>query len=146
MIRKMTLEDLEEVLKIENESFFTPWSKQQYLYELNENPYSNLYVYTIDDKIVGYCDLWLIFEHAEIATIAVSKDYRKNHIGQKLMEHIELLAIENGCETISLEVRVSNQSAINLYKKCGFITINTKKSYYKTSSGFEDGYFMMKGI
>lgn len=146
MIRKMTLEDLEEVLKIENESFFTPWSKQQYLYELNENPYSNLYVYTIDDKIVGYCDLWLIFEHAEIATIAVSKDYRKNHIGQKLMEHIELLAIDNCCETISLEVRVSNQSAINLYKKCGFIIINTKKSYYKISSGFEDGYFMMKGI
>lgn len=146
MIREMTEEDLETVLKIENDSFFTPWSKQQYLYELNENPYSNLYVYVVDDKIVGYCDLWLIFEHAEIATIAVSKDYRKQHIGQNLMEHIEEKAIENGCETISLEVRVSNQPAIDLYSKCGFITVNTKKSYYQTSDGYEDGYFMMKGI
>ena len=53
MIREMTEEDLETVLKIENDSFFTPWSKQQYLYELNENPYSNLYVYVVDDKIVA---------------------------------------------------------------------------------------------
>lgn len=43
------------------------------------------------------------------------------------MQHIEKLAIEAHCETIALEVRVSNKSAISLYKKCGFEIINTKK-------------------
>ena len=45
MIRKMTEDDLERVLQIEEQCFYSNWNRQQYLYELNENPYSNLYVY-----------------------------------------------------------------------------------------------------
>ncbi|MDO4378578.1 MAG: ribosomal protein S18-alanine N-acetyltransferase [Erysipelotrichia bacterium] len=146
MIRKMTEQDLNAVLKIEKESFFDYWNREQYLYELHENPYAELYVLVIDDKIIGYYDLWIIFDHAEIANIAISSEWRNKHYGKKLMEDIEEKAIENNCETISLEVRVSNLSAIKLYENSGFITINTKKNYYKTSRGYEDGYFMMKGI
>lgn len=146
MIRKMMTSDLDEVLKIEKDSFYDYWNRDQFLYELNDNPYAELYVITLDDKIIGYYDLWLIFEHAEIATIAIDEKYRGNHYGKMLMQDIEERAMNNNCETISLEVRVSNKQAIGLYEKSGFIIINTKAGYYKTANGFEDGYFMMKGI
>ena len=142
----MTERDLTSVLKIEKESFFDYWNEEQYLYELRENPYAELYVLVIDDRIIGYYDLWIIFDHAEIANIAISPDWRNKHYGKKMMEDIEKKARENNCETISLEVRVSNLPAIKLYENSGFITINTKKNYYKISRGYEDGYFMMKGI
>ncbi|MGN1399047.1 MAG: ribosomal protein S18-alanine N-acetyltransferase [Erysipelotrichaceae bacterium] len=146
MIRKMTENDLDRVLEIEEQCFYSNWNYQQYLYELNENPYSNLYVYLQDDKIVGYFDLWIIFERAEIATIAVDPIYQGKHIGKKMMDYLQNLAIENGCETISLEVRVSNERAKNLYQSCGFIFVNIKPAYYQTKDGFEDGLFLMKGI
>ena len=146
MIRKMTEDDLERVLQIEEQCFYSNWNRQQYLYELNENPYSNLYVYLYNGILVGYFDLWIIFERAEIATIAVDPLFQGKNIGREMMHYLEKLARDNGCETISLEVRASNERAKNLYQSCGFIFVNLKPSYYKTKDGFEDGLFLMKGI
>ena len=58
------------------------------------------------------------------------------------MDHVEQTDINDGCENIALEVRVSNLPAIRLYEKKGFIVINLKPNYYDT----EDGLRMMKGI
>ena len=143
----MRVSDLDEVIQIENECFYTPWSKEQYLYELNENPYSQLWVMCDKEgKIIGYYDLWIIFEHAEIASICIRKDMQGKGYGTKLIQHLQQKAMNKYCETISLEVRVSNQKAINLYTSNDFIIVNTKQGYYKTADGFEDAYFMMKGI
>ena len=60
------------------------------------------------------------------------------------MNHVIRMAEENGCEDISLEVRISNKKAINLYEKYGFIQINVRKSYY--ANPIEDAYLMMKPL
>jgi len=148
MFRKMTSSDLDEVLEIEKKCFYTAWTLQQYQYELNQNPYANLWV-LIDDsnnKIIGYYDLWVIFERAEIASIAVNPDYQKQGYGSKLMQHLHTIAKEQECESIALEVRVSNKPALALYQHYDFSVINTKPGYYETKDGYEDAYFMMKGI
>ena len=62
------------------------------------------------------------------------------------LNHLEQQAANSLCETIALEVRVSNEKALRLYRQHDFVIINTKPGYYKDPSGYEDAYFMMKGI
>ena len=142
MIRKMRHSDLKQVLEIEERSFKEPWTLKQYDYELHDNPYATLWVMEKDGTIIGYYDLWIIFENAELANIAVDTIYRNQGYGQQLMDHLQQQAINRGCENISLEVRVSNEAAIRLYEKNDFFTVSLRKDYYKD----EDGYRMMKGI
>ena len=142
MIRKMRQSDLPQIVEIEKRCFSNPWNSKQYEYELNDNPYSSLWVLEEDGQIIGYYDLWIMFENADLANIAVDVPFQKKGYGEQLMNHMEKLAMEKGCENIGLEVRVSNENAIRLYEKHGFFIINTKPNYYKT----EDGYRMMKGI
>ena len=146
MIRKMKKSDLNEILEIERLCFDDAWSRKDYEYELYDNPYAQLWVMIEDDRIVGYYDLWITFEQAEIANIAVLPDYQHRGLGQQLMRHLEMKAMENDCETIGLEVRVSNVQAIRLYENQGFSVINTKPGYYRHAGKYEDAYRMMKGI
>jgi len=146
MIRKMKVSDIDKVVELENKAFKSPWNRDQFHYELTENPYAVLWVYEEKGTIRGYYDLWIIFENAELATIGVDPDFQHMGIGQKLMDHMTNEAIKHECENIGLEVRVSNTPAINLYEKNGFFTINVRPGYYKDQDGHEDAYRMMKGI
>ena len=147
MIREMSVDDIDMVLEIEEDSFVDAWNYDHFVYEIQFNPFSFLWVIENEEKeIVGFADLWIMFERAERFNIAIRKDQQNKGYGFELMQHIEKLAVEEGCETISLEVRVSNKNAISLYEKCGFAIINTKKNYYYWKGVSEDGHFMMKGI
>lgn len=144
MIREMNINDLDSIMILENELFSLPWLKEDYLYELNENEFSRLYVLEIDNNIIGYAGVHIIFEQSQITTIGISKKYQNKGYGKVLLNHLIDISKQEYCETISLEVRVSNESAINLYKNNGFETINIRKSYYVDN--YEDAYLMMKGI
>ena len=144
MIEEMKLEDLPEVLKLEKESFAAHWSEKDFLFELQENPYAKLYVLREEGRIIGYFDIWIIFERMEIASIAIAKDYRRRGLGYQMMQYIDRIGRENECEFAFLEVRESNLPARNLYKKCGFIDLKIKRDYYQDNH--EDAYEMMKGL
>ncbi|MBR0137224.1 MAG: ribosomal protein S18-alanine N-acetyltransferase [Erysipelotrichaceae bacterium] len=142
MIRRMIPEDRDRVIELENSCFSRPWKYSDLDYEMNSNPYAQIYVLEKDGKVIGYYDLWVIFENSELARIAIDPEYRRQGYASLLMDHVEQTAINDGCENIALEVRVSNLPAIRLYEKKGFIVINLKPNYYDT----EDGLRMMKGI
>lgn len=143
-IRSLKEEDIEFVYEIEKECFPKGgWTKEQFLYELNENPFANVCVIEDDNHIVGYVDWWITYEQAQLANIAVKVDHRKLGIGQTLLQYVIDDAIMHECENISLEVRVSNQQAIQLYEKNGFINVNIRKSYYDDG---ENAYLMVKPI
>ncbi len=144
MIRRMIDEDLDEIDLLEKQIFSSPWPRSEYVYEIHDNPYANPYVVVESNEIVAYFDYWVIFERAEIATIGVKENYRKQGYGQIMMDYITKDAEEKGCENISLEVRVSNEKAIKLYEKNGFIQINIRKNYY--DDNHEDAYLMMKPL
>lgn len=143
-IRRMMDEDLDVIDGLEKSIFTSPWPRSEYLYEIHENPYGNPYVLIEDDEIVAYFDYWIIFDRAEIATIGVKEEYRHLGYGQKMMNYIVEQAELNGCENVTLEVRVSNDKAIKLYEKNGFININTRKNYY--DDNHEDAYLMVKPL
>lgn len=143
-MRPMTHEDLPTIMELEKENFATPWHLEHFEYELDENPFSKLFVLEMDQKILGYYGIWITFEECQITTIAVSDEFKGKGYGNVLMEHLIHEAKEALCERISLEVRVSNERAQNLYRKYGFENISIRRGYYEDNH--EDAYVMMKGI
>ena len=109
---------------------------------LSSNPFSRRIEYVLDDKVLGYLDYSLIYDRIEIDNVLVLDEYRNKGIGTKLMAYLVSLAIDLRVINITLEVRVSNQIAINLYKKFGFREVALRKYYY----GDEDGILMEKQV
>ncbi|MEG1066713.1 MAG: ribosomal protein S18-alanine N-acetyltransferase, partial [Erysipelotrichaceae bacterium] len=116
----------------------------QYLYELHENEFSQLYVFEIGTKIVGYLGLWLTFDIAQITTLAIDKEYQGNGYAKQLLNKLVEVANQAMCETIMLEVRVSNNRAIKLYKNFDFIEMSRRKNYYTDNN--EDAIVMVKAL
>lgn len=144
MIRSMKLSDLDQVCEIENEAFSHPWSKEDFEVELQSNPYALYFVLVEDDLIKAYIGIWLIYERAQITTIVVKKDFRSQGLSKILMNFLDTVCIENNVEEVSLEVRVSNIKAINLYHSFGFIEKGIRKDYYQDNH--EDAYLMVKEV
>lgn len=131
-MRKMTDADLPQVMALEKDLFReSPWNEQEYRYELHENPFSNLYVVEEDGEIAGYIDYWFLYEKAQIANIGVARKFQHRGIAQAMLRECVRRANENGCENVSLEVRVNNDPAIRLYRNFGFIDAAIRKNYYE---------------
>lgn len=142
MIRKIENKDLVSVLKIEKELFLEDsWTEEMFRSEMNDNPFANVYVYELNGEIIGYFDLLISYENAELANIGVLRQFQHNGIGSQMMEYINQLVQKNHCENFTLEVRMSNENAIQLYEKFGFKVVSSRKNYYADG---EDAYLMYK--
>ncbi len=127
----MTLQDIEEVYQIELLSFKTPWAKESFLKEITTNKnVSNFIIAQYDNKIIGYAGIYLVGNEGHITNIAVHPAYRKIKIGELLFINILRIAVDLKVQTITLEVRESNQIAINLYSKYHFFPVSVRKKYY----------------
>ena len=109
---------------------------------IHTNPFARKIEYVIDNKSVGYLEYSLIYDRMEIDNFCVLDEYRNQGIGTKLLAHLVSIAINYRVINITLEVRVSNEIAINLYKKVGFREVALRKFYY----GDEDGILMEKQV
>lgn len=130
MIEKMTINDLPEVLAIECSVFSSPYTLENYTYEIEDSPVANLYVYKDNGKVIGYIDYWITFDSAQLCKIAINPVYQRKGIGEKLMEFM-FEHLDEEVEHVFLEVRDSNAKAISFYEKLGFIEIDIRKNYYK---------------
>lgn len=128
-IREMVLEDLPAVVRLEEKSFTVPWS-EELLEDAVRNPLDQVWVLTEDEDVLGYCNFRMIAGEGELMRIAVDPLVRGRGFGRKLMEHLEKEAGKNQIAAVTLEVRASNQAAIDLYKSCGFQTEAVRKRYY----------------
>ncbi|MCH5172211.1 MAG: ribosomal protein S18-alanine N-acetyltransferase [Erysipelotrichales bacterium] len=143
LIRPMKEEDLDKVLAIENTSFISPWNKEQFLYELNENPYAVLMVADYEGIICGFIDFWITFDVAQLNQIAVHEALRRKGIGEVLLKDMINRVSDQEVTKITLEVRTHNEKAISLYKKHGFKEELIKKHYYDNG---DDAIFMIKEV
>lgn len=144
LIRRMDVNDLERVVSLEQQLFSSSWSYADFLYELLENDFSFNYVIEEDGFIVGYIGVWFMYEQAQITTIGVDPCYQRQGLGKEMMETVMEIAQRNQCETMSLEVRVSNFKAISLYESLGFHKEAIRKNYYQDNQ--EDAYLMIKRL
>lgn len=144
MIRKMEERDIGAILEIEERCFTSQWTAEMFLYELRENEFGHFYVICENDKIIGFIDFWITFETCQLANIAIHPDYQHRGYSKQLMDKMIEVANQMKCETIMLEVRVSNTNAKNLYKSYEFIDMNIRKGYY--SDNGEDAIVMCKAL
>lgn len=143
MIRKMTLEDLPEILILEKALFSSPWSEENYRFEILENPYAH-YVVEDEQGLRGYLGLWLNDDALQITTLGVASSHQGKGLGQNLVKYALEYALENKVSVMTLEVRISNEKAIRLYEKNGFKKSALRKQYY--SHPDEDAILMMKNF
>lgn len=143
IVREANSNDVDGIFNIEKECFIKFYSKEDILYEINDNPVSIMLVLIDNEKIVSYFDFWITFDSSTICRIATLKKYQRKGFAKILFDDAIKILQENKVETMTLEVRKSNERAINFYKNNGFIFITTKPKYYDDG---EDALYMMKGI
>ncbi|MCL1912762.1 MAG: ribosomal protein S18-alanine N-acetyltransferase [Eubacteriaceae bacterium] len=144
-IRLAGLEDLEELYSIEVASFDDPWHKLTFAHEIESPRTLVLAAELFEDgeaELVGFAASMLMYEEAHITSLAVAPNWRRIGLGEKLMKKMLSQLSESGYNAVTLEVRESNQAAINLYKKLGFVETGKRKNYYMNN--LEDAIIMWK--
>lgn len=92
------------------------------------------------NPVVGYGGLWLQLDEAHVTTLGVAPEYRGKGLGEFLLVGLIDVAMALGASWLTLEVRVSNTVAQNLYKKYTFKEAGTRRKYYTDNN--EDAYIM----
>lgn len=139
-IRRMTLDDITQVVAIDKASFSLPWPERSFRFEITDNPASRAWVADLDGKVVGAIVAWLLVDEAHIATIATHPDFRRQGIASKLLTHALRMMMNEGALTSVLEVRESNSAAQEMYRKFGFEESGRRPRYYRDNS--EDAILM----
>jgi [ribosomal protein S18]-alanine N-acetyltransferase len=142
VFRSATESDLRAVLTIEQNASFHPWTEAAFRSELT-NPYSRLWVLEEGALILGYVCAWFIHDEGQLANIAVLPEYRRRGLGRALIDHVFCEARQRGIRSLSLEVRRSNQAALELYKSLGFQEVSVRVRYYRNG---EDALLMVCAI
>ena len=128
-IKKMLPEDAAAVAVIERMIFSQPWSEKGFLDSL-ESPDTLYLVVKVQGVIVGYCGLLQSFEEADITNVAVHPEWRGRGIAYRMLQTLMEQGKTRGIERYTLEVRVSNASAIHVYEKLGFTSVGIRKNFY----------------
>ena len=140
-IEKMTKDDIESVIQIEAEAYGKHhWSKSSFYDEMQNNLAKYYVAKTLTGEVVGYAGTWHIIDEGHITTIAVKKSHLRKHIGEAIITKIIDDCYQEGIKYLTLEVRVSNTPAINLYTKYGFNSLGSRKGYYQDNN--EDALIM----
>jgi ribosomal-protein-alanine N-acetyltransferase len=123
--------DLPEIMEIEAGSFAQPWTQTQFLSELSKTPPT---IYVIRQgpagSVLGYICFWVIVDEFQVINLAIHPAFRRQGLGSRLLRFLFDLAIEKKAPDIFLEVRPSNQEALELYRALGFKTLYRRPRYY----------------
>lgn len=141
-IQKMKQEHLEQIQDILLTDFDEFWNAGVLKNELG-NPLSIYIVALNQGEVVGYAGLWQPDDEGHVTNIVTKKDKRGNKIGTLMLEEIINIAKNKNMKSITLEVNVNNNIAINLYKKYGFKEVGIRPKYYNNT---DDAIIMTKEI
>lgn len=136
----MTFADLDEVCRLENESFPVPWTRNLFEQELQQPEKTIYLVACSNERVIGYVGLSQALNEGHITTLAVDKDFHRRGIASTLILHVAAEALKRKMDVLTLEVRASNLTAQDLYRKFGFKIAGIRKSYYPESG--EDAFIM----
>lgn len=140
-IRPMEREDVDEVSRLEEETFSMPWSRDAFLKMVTKED-AAYYVAESDSGIVGGCGVLMIAGEGNITNVAVSESTRNKGIGTRLLKYMMEEGYRNGLTAFTLEVRVSNAAAIHVYEKLGFRSEGIRPNFYEKP--VEDAMIMWK--
>ena len=140
----LDLNHLVSILKIEQESNPYPWTEVNFKDCLEKGYYS--LGLEEEKKLIGFAIMAISTEESHLLNIGITKESRGLGYGEKLLKKMIIAAEVMGSKKIILEVRLSNKTAYQLYKKLGFEEIGIRKKYYRLPEGREDAYVLSKSL
>ena len=143
IIRKMNLGDVSAIAELEKLCFSDPWSENSIASEV-DNPLSYWLVAEMDGIVVGYVGSQTVLDASDMMNLAVSPNYRREGIGQALVNALVAHLQQNKVIALLLEVRVSNAPAIALYESLGFEQVGRRPKYYHNPR--EDALILRKEL
>jgi len=129
-IRPLEEKDINYIIEGETKAFGRSLGFDMIYSDIKLNPYAYYFVLEIDNKVRGYISVWITFEVADIINFYVDKEYQGMGFGKMLLEFIIELCRLSKVQSISLEVRETNEKAISLYEKYGFKFSHKREQYY----------------
>ena len=138
--REMVQADLDDVLIVEERAYAFPWTRGIFTDCLSKNYVCR--VACVEGEIVGHAVLSFGAGEAHLLNICISRLYQGYGFGRVFARHMADKAAALGAQTLYLEVRPTNRSAIALYQSMGFAQIGTRKDYYPVEGGREDAWVL----
>ncbi|MBF0193694.1 MAG: ribosomal protein S18-alanine N-acetyltransferase [Magnetococcales bacterium] len=142
-IENMEKKHIDKVVHLDSKIAHNPWSTSMFLEELNLNSFCRVLVDEYGD-LFGYGVSRPQVDEWHLLTVGVDSKLRRQGYGKRLVVDVIRKAALNLDKAVLLEVRASNNSAINLYKKIGFETLHIREKYYKSATGPEDAVVMKR--
>jgi ribosomal-protein-alanine acetyltransferase len=145
-IRAASLEDLDAILALELACAEAPhWTRSTWLRVLGSEqgtvPYRVTFVAEADNSILGFAVASCSGEIAELESVAVAGTARRKGIGKSLCRTVKDWSQASGAAEVELEVRASNDGALNLYRSLGFVEQGMRPGYYQRPA--EDAVLMI---
>ena len=140
VVTPMRRRHLRAVLAIEEQTYPRPWTASLFLSELAQRSTRAYFVARVDREVVGYAGLMTSFEDGHVTTIAVDPAWHRRGIATRLMVALAREALVRGACNLTLEVRLSNQGAQDLYRRFGFAPVGVRPRYYPETN--EDALIM----
>src|SRR5947207_5663082 len=151
-IRRMRPDDLDDVMVIERAAFRHPWSPELFRREL-EHDWSTILVAVEpltsasgkgSERIIGFLIYWLVHDEVHVLNVAVGPEYRRKGVARMLMAECEKRAHQASAALMTLEVRRSNQAALDLYREFDYRAVGVRPNYYVDEG--EDAIVMVKEL
>ena len=120
-----------QVLRIEQQVYPRPWSASLFHSELALRSTRAYYIARIGRELVGYAGLMMTVDDGHVTTIAVDPEWHRHKIGTRLLLVLAREAISRCAASLTLEVRMSNRGAQELYRQFGFAPVGVRKNYYQ---------------
>ncbi|EUJ25101.1 ribosomal-protein-alanine acetyltransferase [Listeria grandensis FSL F6-0971] len=128
--REASAADIKHLLRIERAVFTSPWSEDAFRNEFHMNDYAYYIVAEKAGKVIGYAGIWMIIDEGHITNVAIYPDQQGRGYGEAILQELVQIAKAKQMVCLTLEVRVTNTRAQNLYKKFGFKDGAIRKKYY----------------
>jgi [ribosomal protein S18]-alanine N-acetyltransferase len=142
---RMKLDDLPGVLTIEQDAYPYPWTRGNFLDSL----YSDYETWTLRDAsgdLAGYFLMMLAVDEAHLLNITVRRSLHGKGLGRMQLDKAAELAKEKGMTSILLEVRPSNQRALMVYERYGYVQIGRRKNYYPAANNTREDAIVMRFV
>ena len=140
---ELTYDDIEKVSQMEREFFSTPWSEASIAHYM-EAGNTIFVVARHGEETIGYAAVMCVLDEGNLVSIGVHDDYRQMWIASELLDIVYDMAHDRGVTSINLEVRTSNEAAIALYEKHGFVQNGRRKDFYRDPK--EDALLFIKEL
>lgn len=145
IIRSFGEDYVSEAAEIEKLCFSEPWSETALQYMFNSpNTYAVACIEKESGRLVAYGGLEYVLDEAELTNVATHPDFRRRGCARAIMEALERYISIRGVKRVWLDVRKSNEIAIDLYRKFGFTAAGIRPKYYRFP--LEDAILMVKNI